>query len=234
MADSPAGSQSPVAAPVAEPAKGEAATQQPLALEPTPSAPVVNPKKLRAQMLAEIGVADETELQTVVGAGRDALAKMAAAEAAAKDPATRKLEQTEKKLAALEEQTKALQAERDAAVVRDAVRDEMARLPFVDGASDLVMALLGVGPKSFSAKVEPGKPVTLLDADGDEIKGGLAGWLKKTLGERPFMQRPASARAEGETTVESIPKQAPARPAGGAARVEFIAQQLRKQMTGGN
>ncbi len=165
-----------VAAPAPTTVPGTAEAPKPAPAE-TVADEQTRSRKTRKALLAELGVATDDDLSALVNAGRTAMAAAADAEAAKTDPSVRLKEQLHELKGKHAAEVAALQAERDAAVVRDAIRSEVAALKLMDGADRIIMAELGVAPREVVAAVENGKPV-LRDADGDPIKGDLAGWIK--------------------------------------------------------
>lgn len=186
----------------------------------------VTARKTRKELLTALSVKDENEAAELVQLGREALTAKQEAEAAKKDPSVRLKEQLDEAKKTHAAEIAKLQAERDAAVVRDAVRKELAALNVFDGGDALILAMLGIGEREVSPQVEDGE-ITLVDAKGKPIKESLSAWLKKFVGDRPNLQKPTSTETT-ETEITKKQAETAHKPRGERAVLQYIQSGLKK------
>lgn len=163
-------------------------------------------QKARTDLLASLGITDAEELSELVEAGRKVRPnKLNEAERQAEK--ARQVADQER--AALQQQLAALQAERDAALLRDAVRAAIGKLNVIEGADDLILGVLGIGsPQERRPTVKDGK-VAVVDQDGDPVSSTVEQYLAEFVKARPYLQSPTVQPTTRRVQAQNEPKPPP-------------------------
>jgi len=175
----------------------------------------------QSDLLKRLGVGDDVELQELVEHGRKARPSKV-------DESARLAEkvrvQAEAEKVALQQQLLALQAERDAALLRDSIRSAIAKTHIVEGGEDLVLALLGVAPPiDHKPTVKDGK-AAVVDQDGDPVSKTVDQLVADLVKSRPYLQSPT---AQGVQRKPAQPPPTPKSPPRKMTRQEEMDEILR-------